>query len=179
MDFSQLKRPSRSTKPLNPIEIFERLPNLPGTPNDLWRGQTEALEEWHKQREKNDILIALNTGAGKTLVGLLIAQSLVNEGLENVTYLCGTIDLVYQTKKEAEKLGIPCTLRVGGDFDNNLFETGKAFCITTYASMFNGFSALQRKHFPGAVIFDDAHVAERVIRDSFTLKVTRKHLQLF
>jgi hypothetical protein len=121
MDFSQLKRPSRNTKPLNPIEIFERLPNLPGTPNDLWRGQTEALEEWHKRRKESDALIALNTGAGKTLVGLLIAQSLVNEGLENVTYLCGTIDLIYQTSKEAERLGIPCTLRVGQSFNNNLF----------------------------------------------------------
>lgn len=177
MDFSQLKRPPRNTKPLNPIEIFERLPNLPGTPNDLWRGQTEALEKWHEGRKEADALIALNTGAGKTLVGLLIAQSLVNEGLENVTYLCGTIDLVYQTNKEAEKLGIPCTLRVVQSFNNNLFETGKAFCITTYASMFNGFSALQKKFFPGAVIFDDAHVAERVIRDSFTLKITRKEGQ--
>jgi superfamily II DNA or RNA helicase len=173
MDFSKLKRPSGNIKPLNPVEIFERLPNLPSTPNDLWRGQTEALEEWHKKRKESDILIALNTGAGKTLVDLLIAQSLVNEGIQNVTYLCGTIDLVNQTKKETEKLGIACTLRINQDFDNNLFETGKAFCITTYASMFNGFSALQRKHFPGAVIFDDAHVAERVIRDSFTLKITK------
>lgn len=180
MDFSKLKRPSGNIKPLNPVEIFERLPNLPSTPNDLWRGQTEALEEWHKKRKESDILIALNTGAGKTLVGLLIAQSLVNEGIQNVIYLCGTIDLVNQTKKETEKLGIACTLRINQDFDNNLFETGKAFCITTYASMFNGFSALQRKHFPGAVIFDDAHVAERVIRDSFTLKITKsKHPKLF
>lgn len=179
MDFSQLKRPPRNIKPLNPIEIFEKLPNLPGTPNDLWRGQTEALEQWHESRKKTDALIALNTGAGKTLVGLLIAQSLVNEGLENVTYLCGTIDLVYQTSREAEKLGIPCTLRVEQAFSNNLFETGKAFCITTYASMFNGFSALQKRFFPEAVIFDDAHVAERVIRDSFTLKITRNQLGLF
>jgi hypothetical protein len=142
--------------------------------------QTEALEQWYQNRKESDVLIALNTGAGKTLVGLLIAQSLVNEGLENVTYLCGTIDLVYQTQKEAKKLGIDCTIRVNKDFDNNLFEIGKAFCITTYASIFNGFSALIRSHFPGAIIFDDAHVAERIIRDSFTLKISaEKHRQLF
>jgi hypothetical protein len=29
-------------RPTDPIKIFERLPNLPGTPNDLWRGQAEA-----------------------------------------------------------------------------------------------------------------------------------------
>jgi hypothetical protein len=179
MDFSQLKRPYSTTKPQNPIEIFEKLPNLSGTPNDLWRGQTDALEEWHKNRKESDVLITLNTGAGKTLVGLLIAQSLVNEGLENVVYLCGTNDLVYQTQKEAEKIGIDCTVRVGSNFSNNLFETGKAFCITNYAALFNGLSVIEKKFFPKAIIFDDAHVAERVIRDSFTLEVTRKNLQLF
>jgi Type III restriction enzyme, res subunit/Helicase C-terminal domain len=128
------------------------------------------------------VFIALNTGAGKTLVGLLIAQSLVNEGVENVTYLCGTNDLVLQTYREAEKFRgtIDCTLRTGSTFSNSLFETGKGFCITNYASLFNGLSALQRNHFPGAVIFDDAHVAERMIRESFTLKITSSsHSDLF
>ena len=171
MDFSQFKRSTRNAKPLDPITVFERRPSLPNTPNDLWRGQTEALNEWHKNRDKSDIFIALNTGAGKTLVGLLVAQSLVNEGVENVTYVCGTKDLVLQTQREATKLGIECTLRTSGNFSNTLFETGKAFCITTYTSLFNGLSVLQRDYFPGAVIFDDAHVAERMIRESFTLKI--------
>lgn len=172
MDFSQLKRPARNTKPLDPIAIFERRPSLPNTPNDLWRGQTEALKKWHENRSKSDVFIALNTGAGKTLVGLLVAQSLVNEGVENVTYVCGTKDLVLQTQRESTKLGIDFTLRTGGDFSNTRFETGKAFCITTYTSLFNGLSVLQRDYFPGAVIFDDAYVAERMIRDSFTLKIS-------
>lgn len=47
--------------------------------NDLWLGQGDALREWNEHRHKNDIAIVLNTGAGKTLIGLLIAQSLVNE----------------------------------------------------------------------------------------------------
>jgi len=182
MDFSQLKRPTRNSKPLDPIAIFERRPSLPNTPNDLWRGQTEALSEWHKNRSASDVFVALNTGAGKTLVGLLIAQSLVNEGVENVTYLCGTNDLVLQTYREAEKFRgtIDCTLRIGSNFSNSLFETGKGFCITNYASLFNGLSVLQRNHFPGAVIFDDAHVAERMIRESFTLKITSStHPDLF
>jgi tetratricopeptide (TPR) repeat protein len=171
MDFSQLKRPAHNSKPLDPISIFERRPSLQNTPNDLWRGQTEALREWHQNRKKTDVFIALNTGAGKTLVGLLVAQSLVNEGVENVTYVCGTRDLVFQTHREAIKLGIECTLRTSGHFSNPFFETGKTFCITTYSSLFNGLSFLQRNYFPGAVIFDDAHVAERMIRESFTLKI--------
>lgn len=182
MDFSQLKRPTRNQKPVDPISIFERRPSLPNTPNDLWRGQTEALRKWHEKRSESDVLVSLNTGAGKTMVGLLIAQSLVNEGVENVTYLCGTNDLVYQTKREADKFKgtIEYSMRTKSDFSNSLFERGKGFCITNYSSLFNGLSVLSRNYFPGAIIFDDAHVAERIIRDSFTLKIRKeKHENLF
>lgn len=180
MDFSKLAGVAQAHKVTNPIQIFEQLPNLPGTPNDIWRGQTEALTLWDENRAKNDVLVELNTGAGKTLVGLLIAQSLVNEGLQNVVYVCATVDLVLQTSKEANKIGITHTLRVDGGYSNDLFEQGKAFCITTYHALFNGYSSIRRRHFPEAVIFDDAHVSEQVLRSCFTLKFNaNSHQQLF
>lgn len=180
MDFKKLGKPKGVEHPTDPIRIFERLPNLPGTPNDLWRGQAEALYRWNKARIQKDVLVSLNTGAGKTLVGLLIAQSLVNEGVENVIYVCATIDLVYQTSKEAEKIGLGHTVRVRSRFNNNEFESGQAFCITTYHALFNGLSAIRKKHFPGAVVFDDAHVAESILRSSLTLNVSSgDHPELF
>ncbi|MDK2763367.1 MAG: DEAD/DEAH box helicase family protein [Alteromonas macleodii] len=173
MDFSKLSGVATSKKVTDPIKLFEQLPNLPGTPNDIWRGQNEALSQWHENRDKKDVLVELNTGAGKTLVGLLIAQSLVNEGLQNVVYVCATVDLVKQTAKEAQKIGISCTLRVDGRYDNELFESGKAFCITTYHALFNGYSSIRRRHFPEAIIFDDAHVSEQVLRSCFTLHFSK------
>lgn len=160
MDFSQLSSAPKKITPIDPIKIFESLPSLQNTPNDLWRGQAEALNNWNEVRHKKDILVSLNTGAGKTIVGLLMAQSLVNEGVENVIYLCSTIDLVRQTAVEAERIGIPYTCRVKNEYSNDLFESGKAFCITTYQALFNGHSSIRKKFFPEAVIFDDAHVAE-------------------
>jgi len=174
LDFSKLGSLSDQKLPTDPIEIFENLPNLPGTPNDIWRGQTQALSEWNNVRSKNDVLIELNTGAGKTLVGLLIAQSLVNEALQNVVYVCATIDLVEQTAAEAERIGIQHTTRVSGGYNNDLFESGKAFCITTYHALFNGLSSIRRNHFPEAVIFDDAHVSENMIRSAMTLSFSEK-----
>ena len=171
MDFSKLGSVNKPKAPTNPIKIFESLPSLMGTPNDLWRGQDKALRDWENVRTKRDILISLNTGAGKTIVGLLIAQSLVNEGLENVVYVCSTIDLVVQTSKEAKSIGIDHTIRVRGGYSNDLFETGKAFCITTYAAVFNGLSSIRRNYFLSAIIFDDAHVAESLLRDAFTLRI--------
>ncbi|MBT3011760.1 MAG: DEAD/DEAH box helicase family protein [Candidatus Thiodiazotropha sp. (ex Lucina aurantia)] len=180
MDFSKLGAPKTAERPSDPIKIFERLPNLPGTPNDLWRGQADALIQWNNARDKSDVLISLNTGAGKTLVGLLVAQSLVNEGVQNVIYVCATIDLVYQTSQEADRIGLDHTVRVQSKFSNDLFESGRGFCITTYHALFNGLSAIRRRHFPGAVIFDDAHVAESILRSSLTLTVSAKeHPDLF
>lgn len=173
-DFTKLTVPSVGAAPTDPYKIFTGLPRLEGTPNDLWRGQSEALNEWNTNyRDKRDILISLNTGAGKTLVGLLIAKSFCNEGLDNVLYVCPTNDLVMQTAAQARSWGIEVTTRMKGGFDNDLFETGKTFCITTYHAIFNGLSSLRRRHFPDAIIFDDAHVAESMMRDSFTLSLSQ------
>ncbi len=176
MDFSRLGSTNSTNAPIDPIKIFEALPSLEDTPNDLWRGQDQALTGWHEDRDKSDVLILLNTGAGKTIVGLLVAQSLINEGIENVVYVCSTIDLVIQTSREADRIGLAHTTRVKGSYSNHLFETGKSFCITTYAALFGGLSSIQRYHFPGAVIFDDAHVAEKLLRDAFTLRIDRREL---
>src|SRR5580698_8261104 len=101
MSFSAI--PPLSSKPpsSDPFDIFARRPSLPGTPNDLWGGQRDALQEWVKARKKRDVLISLNTGSGKTMLGILIAQSLANEKHGKVVYVCSTIDLVIQTAKEA------------------------------------------------------------------------------
>ncbi len=176
-DFDKLSRPTSRARPIDPIEIFRSAPALAETPNDLWRGQSKALESWHGQRTQRDILISLHTGAGKCLVGLLATQSLLNEGLTRVLYACATNDLVIQTSREIDsKLGFPYTTRMGGQFSNNLYATGQGFCITNYQALFNSRSVFRRDLCPEAIIFDDAHVAEKTIRDCFTLKIDKEKL---
>ncbi len=179
-NFDNLSRPKSSSAPTDPFEIFAKTPNLPNVPNDLWKGQAEALKSWHENRTAEDNTILLNTGAGKSIVGVLIAQSLVNEEIGPVVFVCSTIDLVEQTARECERLGIKYTKRAQGSFSNDLFETGKAFCITTYQALFTPTSTFKDQKAPAAVLFDDAHVAERVVRDVFTLSVNRENFpQLF
>jgi hypothetical protein len=55
-----------------------------------------------------------------------------------------------------------------------LFESGAAFCITTYQALLNSHSSIRRRYFPGAILFDDAHVAEGMIRDALTLRIDGK-----
>lgn len=179
VDFSRLNRPKVKSVPIDPVEIFKRTPNTGGAPNDLWKGQADALSLWHESRETKDNLIVLNTGAGKSIVGLMAAQSLVNEGLQNVLFVCSTIDLVRQTAAEADRLGLSYTTRIDSAYSNDEFETGKSFCITTYQSLFLSQSPFKKFEL-GGIIFDDAHVSERMIRDSFTVRVRKDiHLDLY
>ncbi|WP_164842955.1 DEAD/DEAH box helicase family protein [Sinorhizobium meliloti] len=180
INYSGLSRPKSVAAPTDPIEIFKKTPNLGQAPNDLWKGQAEALSHWNEHRKDADNVIILNTGAGKSIVGVLIAQSLVNEQVGPVVYACSTIDLVLQTERECERIGIKNTTRTTGAFNNDLFETGKAFCITTYASLFASINVFRGDKAPAAVIFDDAHVAERLVRDAFTVTIAKsKHPALF
>lgn len=174
MDFDKLDRPKGTVAPIDPMEIFAKTPNLKDAPNDLWKGQAHALETWHKNRELDDNAILLNTGAGKSIVGVLIAQSLVNEKIGKIVFACSTIDLVQQTVKECERLGLKYTTRVRQEFSNDLFETDSAFCITTYQALFTANSTFSKDKTPAGIIFDDAHVAERLVRDAFTLSISKE-----
>jgi hypothetical protein len=180
-DFDKLKRPETGKRPIKPIEIFRTAPTLDQTPNDLWQGQSKALEQWHENRTTTDISISLHTGAGKSLVGLIICQSLINEGLGKVLYLCPTTDLVTQISREARaKLGFEHTIRVRQEWSNNFYDTGRAFCISTYQALLNSHSVFSQDRRPQAIVFDDAHVAEKIIRDNFTLTIRqRKEADLF
>ena len=177
-DFDKLNRPSAKTAPVNPIELFRTAPALSETPNDLWQGQSKALESWHAQRNKTDILISLHTGAGKTVVGLLAAQSLVNEGKSRVLYVCATNDLVIQTSREINaKLGFPHTTRMGGEFLRIIFiRPAKGSASQTIRLFLTAARHLRGDRRPEAVTFDDAHVAEKLIRDSFTVKIEHDKL---
>lgn len=160
----------KGEKPIDPLEIFNAL-TLRGSIENIWGPQQEALQNWHKNRTHNDNIIKMNTGGGKTLVGLLVAQSLVNES-KQVLYVCANNQLVEQTKTKADECGISYSIRYKSDWENERkFNSAETFCITNYASVFNGKSIFHRRNVD-AIIFDDAHVAENVIRSQFTLEIT-------
>jgi len=171
-DFSKIHVKSKESLPVDPIELFQKLKVSDSSINDLWLAQGDALREWHKLRNNNDLGVVLNTGAGKTLVGLLIAQSIVNETRGKVLYACSSIQLVEQTAEKAKGYGLSVTTYYHGDLSNDLFTRGLAPCITTYQALFNGHSRFFREEISG-IIFDDAHAAEHLLRDHFSLRINR------
>jgi hypothetical protein len=51
-DLSKLPKPSQQKQHLNPIDIFNSLPRLKDSPNDLWAAQQQIFVQWHAERKK-------------------------------------------------------------------------------------------------------------------------------
>ncbi|MBD1891754.1 DEAD/DEAH box helicase [Coleofasciculus sp. FACHB-SPT9] len=181
VDFKKLRESKTQSTVIEPIDIFRRLPKPPGI-NDLYTSQAQALEAWFSRRNERDLVIKLHTGGGKTLVGLLIAQSILNEHCEPVIYLSPTVQLVQQTLEKAKEYSIPAVAyEKGTDFPDE-FLAGKSVLICTYQALFNGRSrfgvrGIKQAHMAAAIILDDAHVAFSAMRDTFTLRVDKDSQQ--
>ncbi len=175
VDFEKLRTKKKKTKAIEPSEIFRRLPKPPGI-NDLYTSQAEVLQTWFARRKERDVVLKLHTGGGKTLVGLLVAQSTLNEIGEPVLYLAPTVQLVNQALDKAKAHGIPAVPYQSGQPLNDDFINSNVIMVATYKALFNGRSKFGLRgggqpQAVSAVILDDAHVAFSVVRDSFTLEV--------
>lgn len=176
MDLSKLKLDLGSKKrETDPIRIFGGLTQR-GQVETLFGPQQEALNVWHqKHRAKSDVLFSMNTGGGKTLVGLLAAQSLVNETKGKVLYVCPTNQLVQQTAAQAEDCGITVATYGYQTWTNrDRYDSAECCCVTIYHAAFRGGSPFLEDTIR-AVLFDDAHVAPAKIRSCFTIEVNRDH----
>jgi replicative superfamily II helicase len=176
IDFKKrLVKPS-GEKPINPIEIYDRLDRA-SDKGPLRPAQIAVLEEWHQsRRSKRDVILKLNTGQGKTLVGLLMLQSKMNENEGSALYLCPNIFLVNQTVTQAKQFGINCAT-AEGDLPVDFLD-GKAILVASVQKLFNGLSKFklgpQSIAVPNIVI-DDAHACIDSIRDSYTIKLSSDH----
>lgn len=79
VDFTRLSAGSAVDRATEPRRIFSALPAKNAKysyPRDV---QSEVWEQWHQRRDEPDLIIKMNTGGGKTVVGLLILKSCLNE----------------------------------------------------------------------------------------------------
>jgi superfamily II DNA or RNA helicase len=179
VDLKKLRSAGDRPVPLDPRRIFDRLPKPEGV-NDLWESQGEVLRNWHDSRGKRDVVIKLNTGGGKTLVGLLIAQSLMNEHRVGALYLCANNQLVDQTLAKAHEFQFRAVAYETGYRPLPAeFANGEAIVVATYRALFHGYSkfGIRGQSVPvgtSAIICDDAHTAFADIRNAFTVVVGRK-----
>ena len=158
--------------PVDPLALFESLTLRSAAVQEIWRPQADALRDWHKARDVGDILLKLNTGAGKTLIGLIAAQSIVNETQGKVLYVCANNQLLEQTREKAIEYGIETATYYRSNWEGDAYHRGIGPALTNYQAVFNGRSVFQREDLVG-VVFDDAHTAHAIIRDQFTIRLDR------
>lgn len=176
IDFKRLRAEKSQPAPTDPAEIFRRLPKAPGI-NDLYSSQAQVLQQWYQRRTERDIVIKLHTGGGKTLVGLLVGLSVMNDCARPVIYLVPTVQLVKQTIEKATQYSVPAVgYQKGADLPSEFYK-GNSILVCTYQALFNGNSKFgvrggQREIIqPAAIILDDAHVAFSAVREAFTLSI--------
>lgn len=181
VDFKKLLGGNKKVKETDPLEIFKRLDKESGK-EYLRPHQETILSQWNARfLDRKDTLVKLHTGQGKTLVGLLMLQSSLHSGSGPAVYLCPNKYLIRQTIEEAKSFGIPIVEfpEIGSNPPLE-FSNSEAILITTCKKLFNGKSIFgvtgsNREEIKiGTIVMDDAHKCLDIIRDSFSIKISKK-----
>lgn len=177
IDFNKILTTNTREKKINPFEIYEENDRKSIT-GPLRTTQINILEKWYKEKkESRETIIKLNTGEGKTLIGLLILQSRMNMSGLPCIYTCPNRYLVQQVCEEARKFGVPfCSLLDEYELPNE-FLKGEKILITHAQKIFNGFSIFgvgNRYTNIDAIVLDDAHACIEVLKQSTTININRE-----
>lgn len=174
IDFSNLLKDDDDDV-IDPREIFMTLNRDKrfNFPRDI---QTEVLSAWFDARKRSDIIIKLNVGTGKTVVGLLILQSSLNENFGPCLYICPNNQLVDQVMNESVLLGIDVT----DEPRDPGFMAGDRICVTTIHKVFNGKSVFGVgsegvKIGLGSLVVDDVHSCIAAVSEQFRISLPKTH----
>ncbi len=178
VDFNKrLNGGKKAAKLVDPEKIYESADRASDT-GPLRPAQISVLQEWFADRRTlKDLIIKMHTGQGKTLIGLLILQSKLNETGEPALYICPNNNLVQQTLTQAKRFGIQCCTTTDGDIPE-AFTDAVQILVTTVQKVFNGitkFGLGPRSLNVGAMVMDDCHACIDAIHDNIKITLKRDH----
>ena len=127
---------AKKSAPIEPREIFMALPKKEKGyeyPRDV---QSQVWKKWFDTRNDKNCIIKMNTGSGKTVVGLMILQSCLNEGKGPAVYVVPDNYLAVQVCEEAKRIGILAVT----DKDDYSYTENRAILVTTIYALVNGHS---------------------------------------
>lgn len=159
------------------------LPSLGSTKfRTLWDAQSYVLREYVARfSDKPDVAIELPTGAGKTLIALLVAE-IWRRSNSKVAILSANKTLARQMLREAEELRIPAVLMEGSGIDipssdRRAYQRATGVAIMNYWVYFNQNPIIDPADL---LIMDDAHLAEHCLHSLYSVEVDRlRHESLF
>lgn len=149
---------------------------------DLREAQRYILQEYSsKYVSSSDVAIELPTGAGKTLIALLIAEAWRQNG-RKAAILSANKTLARQMLAEANALGIPAVLMEGRGIDipapeKRAYQRAVKVAIMNYWVYFNQNPVIDPANL---LVMDDAHLAEHCLHSLYSVEIKRHpHKNLF
>lgn len=177
IDFGKINQQMNKEKIISPIEIFQTLPNKEAGYSYLRDVQGIVMRKWFDENIRNnrDVIVKMNTGSGKTVVGLLMLKSSIEEGLGPAMYVVPDDYLVSQVEAEAKRLSI-ITTRNENSAD---YLRGHAILVVNIFKLINAKSVFGLRAIDnvpiGTVVIDDVHSALATTENQFCIKIPRKH----
>jgi hypothetical protein len=149
---------------------------------ELWPSQNYVLTKYSDEFiNKPDVAIELPTGAGKTLIALLIAEAWRREN-NKVSILSANKTLARQMEMEAQQLGIPAVLMEGRGIDipsrdKRDYHRANKVAVMNYWVYFNQNPMVDNADL---LVMDDAHLAEHCLHSLYSVEIDRyEHNNLF
>jgi len=168
IDFSKLGNTVNRSQ-LEPRDIFMSLPSRDKKyeyPRDV---QSEVWKKWFEYRNQKNSIIKMNTGSGKTVVGLIILKSCLNEDKGPAVYVVPDNYLIQQVCIEARKLGIKTTTSE----DDSEYIRKQAILVINIQKLINGKSVFGMRAINnvniGCVLIDDVHACLASIESQYTI----------
>lgn len=149
---------------------------------ELWPAQIYCLDAYLKDFASYlDVAIELPTGAGKTLIALLVAEAWRQEQ-KSVAILSANKTLARQMLQESQSLGIPAVLMEGRGVDipagdKRAYQRAESVAIMNYWVYFNQNPVIDPADL---IIMDDVHLAEHCLHSLYSVEIDRSaHGDLF